>query len=107
MKEFQEFPAWRYGPNGEAQIFKDPAEVPEDWTDKPQDPDAPKGGSGTELNADDEAAVKALIDDNSKDDLIAIIDGHNDEADEANEVEYLDSWPKRALALAIFNNKLV
>lgn len=27
--------AWSYGPNGEAQIFTDPAHVPEGWRDHP------------------------------------------------------------------------
>ncbi|MEL6568183.1 MAG: hypothetical protein AAFQ22_07175 [Pseudomonadota bacterium] len=29
------WPAWRYGPNGEAQIFQGPDEVPEGWADTP------------------------------------------------------------------------
>lgn len=31
------FPGWRYGPNGEAQIFQTADEVPEGWTDNPND----------------------------------------------------------------------
>ena len=30
-----EFPAWRYGPNGEAQIFDHKEEVPNGWVDSP------------------------------------------------------------------------
>lgn len=29
------FPGWRYGPNGEAQIFEREEDVPEDWTNNP------------------------------------------------------------------------
>lgn len=29
------FPSWRYGPNGEADIFHDAADVPEGWTEHP------------------------------------------------------------------------
>lgn len=31
------FPGWRYGPNGEAQIFEREEDVPEGWTDNPND----------------------------------------------------------------------
>jgi hypothetical protein len=29
------WPSWRYGPNGEKQIFQGPDEVPEGWRDSP------------------------------------------------------------------------
>lgn len=31
------FPGFRYGPNGEAQIFDRAEDVPEGWTDNPND----------------------------------------------------------------------
>lgn len=31
------FPGWRYGPNGEAQIFEHEEDVPQGWTDNPND----------------------------------------------------------------------
>lgn len=31
--EHQDWPAWRYGPNGEALIFGRPEDVPEGWTE--------------------------------------------------------------------------
>lgn len=31
------FPGWRYGPNGEAEIFQKEEDVPEGWTDNPND----------------------------------------------------------------------
>jgi hypothetical protein len=31
------FPGWRYGPKGEAEIFERAADVPEGWTDNPND----------------------------------------------------------------------
>lgn len=30
-----QWPAWRYSPDGEGQIFNHPSEVPEGWTDNP------------------------------------------------------------------------
>lgn len=35
MAERQNWPAWRYGPNGEARIFKSASEVPEGWGKHP------------------------------------------------------------------------
>lgn len=31
------FPGWRFGPNGEAQIFEREEDVPDGWTDNPND----------------------------------------------------------------------
>lgn len=31
------FPGFRYGPNGQSQIFQSESEVPEGWTDNPND----------------------------------------------------------------------
>lgn len=31
----RDWPSWRYGPNGEAEIFKCEADVPYGWTKKP------------------------------------------------------------------------
>ncbi len=31
------YPGWRYGPNGEAQIFQCAEDVPEGWYDTPQE----------------------------------------------------------------------
>ena len=48
------FRAWFYGPNGEARIFTDPADIPQGWADAPgkvpahpldHDGDGRKGGS--------------------------------------------------------------
>lgn len=32
----ESWPAWYFGPNGERAIFQEAAQVPDDWTDKPQ-----------------------------------------------------------------------
>lgn len=39
MSEYEpiKFPGWRYGPNGEAQIFDRAEDVPKGWTDNPND----------------------------------------------------------------------
>jgi hypothetical protein len=34
MKQFPEWPAWRHGPNGEAQIFDCEEDVPKGWQDR-------------------------------------------------------------------------
>lgn len=39
---YQAWPAWFYGPNGEAEIFNRPAEVPEGWHDSPAKVGDPK-----------------------------------------------------------------
>lgn len=36
------WPSWRYGPKGEAEIFKCEADIPEGWTRKPGVPEEPK-----------------------------------------------------------------
>lgn len=35
MKPYQAWPAWRYGPNGQAQIFQREEDVPVGWVDSP------------------------------------------------------------------------
>jgi regulator of replication initiation timing len=43
MAERQSWPAWRYGPNGEAQIFASAGDVPEGWVKHPSKlPPAPE-----------------------------------------------------------------
>lgn len=46
--EHQSFPAWFYGPNGEAEIFESQAQVPAGWLDDPnkfaQKSEAPRRG---------------------------------------------------------------
>lgn len=36
-----DYHAWHYGPNGEAQIFTDPKDVPSGWLDHPNNPENP------------------------------------------------------------------
>jgi hypothetical protein len=36
---YQGWPAWRYGPNGEAEVFESGDQVPEGWTDAPVEHD--------------------------------------------------------------------
>lgn len=35
------WPSWRYGPEGQAEIFACEADVPEGWTRKPGEPEEP------------------------------------------------------------------
>jgi hypothetical protein len=45
-----DWPAWFYGPNGEAEIFASEADVPDGWRDTPAPavdaPETPKRGPG-------------------------------------------------------------
>lgn len=34
-KKSREWPAWRYGPDGEGKIFEKPEDVPKGWVDSP------------------------------------------------------------------------
>jgi hypothetical protein len=45
--EHQNFPAWRYGPNGQSQIFQSESEVPKGWEDHPSKVGG-KAGGGTQ-----------------------------------------------------------
>jgi hypothetical protein len=35
MSDFPKWPSWRFGPNGEAEIFECEEQVPEGWLDSP------------------------------------------------------------------------
>lgn len=39
---FKAFPSYRYGPNGEAEVFESEADVPEGWLDHPAKFNAPE-----------------------------------------------------------------
>jgi hypothetical protein len=41
--QHQDWPSWRYGPDGEAKIFQSAADVPEGWEDTPAAAAAKKG----------------------------------------------------------------
>lgn len=52
------WPSWRYGPNGEAQIFQTEADVPRGWTRKPGVPEEPRPSRETVvLNRDELVAT--------------------------------------------------
>ena len=44
---FQAFPSYRYGPNGEAEVFESEADVPEGWLDHPSKFNAPEADAPT------------------------------------------------------------
>lgn len=52
------WPAWKYGPYGEAVVFEKPEDVPFGWTDKPQEQFTPPEAEAL----DHDALVKALLD---------------------------------------------
>jgi small-conductance mechanosensitive channel len=64
MAERQSWPAWRYGPNGEAKIFASAGDVPEGWGKQPQQP-APAAEQQAKSPGDDEVVVALRAESNS------------------------------------------
>jgi hypothetical protein len=126
-KEFQSWPKWLTGPEGQRKIFNSEEEVPEGWMDAEDyaaehEDDEPNGGGedaeDSENGEDDEPegdgedtddqegekqphTVDSLVDNNTADQLIAMLE----EMQKVDEnVEFLASWPKPKLAKAILDN---
>lgn len=106
------WPGWRFGPNGEQEIFKAEEEVPEGWTDtfvpvgkKSTKPVAPAEPSADNSLASVEVRVDALIDENSHEELVVILETMNEERGEEDQIEFLKSWPKKKLAETIVENE--
>ena len=100
---FQAWPSWRYGPDGQEQIFQSAEEVPEGWVDhpnklgKPESAPAPEAGSVGER----EAKIADLVKDHSQADLAA----HLELMQETKpEIEFAKNWPKQKLAETIVDN---
>lgn len=70
MAELQNWPAWRYGPSGEAQIFQREADVPKGWKDSPGKlPPAPEKLGGERRSQQDDLRAqreKKLADENER-----------------------------------------
>jgi hypothetical protein len=110
---FQAWPSWRYGPNGEAEIFESEDQVPEGWLDHPAkfDTNSPQARADAEavakrqeaLQKEDEAAntLEALIDNFSQKELaehLAAMQAEN------SSIEFAPTWPKVKLAQVILAN---
>lgn len=110
---FQAWPSWRYGPNGEAEIFESEDQVPEGWLDHPAkfDTNSPQAKADAaaaarqqaERQKDEESAnaLEALIDNFSQKELADHLAGlqENDSS-----IEFSPNWPKVKLAQVILAN---
>ena len=50
------WPSWRFGPTGESAIFEGPGDVPDNWTDAPQETkheDGQEAGDDPKADADE------------------------------------------------------
>lgn len=102
----QPFPGWRYGPKeGDAAIFNSEEEVPEGWTDNPNDfkdgkrvKEAPAKDLTQKAPEKQEGPLKTsdeLVEAHSHAELAAILD----EMKKSNDaIEYLPGWNKKQLA---------
>lgn len=108
--QHQAWPAVRYGPNGQADIFQSADEVPEGWVDHPskigkktsdiiRDEHGEGEGEGEELKLTAQDIAEAF----SQDELIAKIDEINEERGEDDQIEYAGNWAKVKLAQALID----
>jgi hypothetical protein len=107
MPDVIKWPGWLYNPEtGAGEIFQSEDEVPEGWVEhrdlEPVEEAAEEEEAEVELTETDETAIKALMDENTKDELLDLLELMNEGRDEP--IEFLDSWPKRPLAIAIHTN---
>lgn len=103
--QHQGWPSWRYGPDGQSQVFQSEDEVPDGWEDHPSKVGKESSSSsGTEFAAsgvsEDDETVKSLMS-KTHDDLVEILE---DAQDDNEEIEFLKSWPKLKLAQTIVHH---
>lgn len=114
--QYQEWPAMRYGPDGQTEVFNSEDEVPEGWVNHPSklgkkasekireelDPMTNEGDDDEEpetIELDAKDIAEAL----SQDELIAKIDEVNEERAEDEQIEYAGNWSKVKLAQALID----
>lgn len=92
--EYQPWPSWRFGPNGQKAIFQSEEEVPDGWTDSPH-----KAAQDTDEAASPESEdkVSALMQ-KTADDLVGMLEAMK-EIDDS--IEFVKNWPKLRLARTI------
>lgn len=118
----QEWPAWRYGPDGQKATFEGPEEVPEGWTDIPHgttppgeepihiDPsligdtgneDEDEGEGEDEGGASVPMTAEELAKAHKKEDLVAMLELM---AEKNDKIEFSPRWGEVKLAQAIIDN---
>jgi len=86
------WPAWYYGPDGRAEIFKSAEEVPSGWEDHPSKVKAPKGKG---------AAKEPVVTDDPYKDLS---DGDIMKKLDDAKVDYKTDWPRDKLVALLKAN---
>lgn len=94
---FQAWPSWRYGPDGQSEIFQSEDEVPSGWEDHPSKVGKAKPHAADTVSDDDDT-VQKLVDAKSQKELVTILE---DAQKEDDKIEFLAGWPKLKLAKTI------
>lgn len=85
------FPGWRFGPEGEQQLFQSEEQVPEGWTDNPND-HKPKGSKVEPLKQPVVTPpVVSPYDGKTKAELIELIKGRTPT------ITFNKNWPEKKL----------
>lgn len=89
--DVDKFPGWRYGPEGQSQIFQSEDQVPEDWTDSPND-HKPKGSKVEPIKTlVPTPPVVSPYDGKTKAEIIAELEGR------ASKIAFNRNWPDMKL----------
>lgn len=87
------WPAWRYGPNGQSEIYQNEDEVPDGWEDHPS-----KVGGGGRQQRQQQAPVESPYKDKTDAEVIAEL--------KERKLEYGEKWPRHKLeALLVEDDK--
>jgi len=103
MSDVIKWPGWRYHPEtGVGEIFQSEDEVPEGWLEEVPDQTVSKEEQPEDdLTEADEESIKDLLDGNTQAELVAMLELMNEDRADDDQIEFLASWPKRPLAVAI------
>lgn len=119
--EFQAWPAWFYGPEGQSRVFNNPEEVPDGWVDYDEFAAGalegvassgegaktnPSGAEGARVLTADQrkSAIDKLVDGNTQKDLATMLELMNEAREEDAKIQFLANWPKQKLAETIVDN---
>lgn len=106
--EYKAWPAWRYGPDGAAQVFGGPDEVPEGWTNIP-----PGTSTPDDEPVDDAPPVTFVEGDNDADDAAtdadaeaaAIVAAAADQREPAEQTDEEKEEARKALIAKLVEDK--